>query len=550
MADKFLTEGEWKKFAKGRDLKDAALIKALAAFEKAKKPDEQLELLATIEKEADALRKFVKGDRDFGAYLDGIGKAQEKEEKLAKAAKASEASEDEEESPTLLTTKLVPLLRELKKGEAELPVLIAVGGKEAAVLISRRAISPSRRKLLAEFLGESGQPKYVIGHCVWEANSYTFVVQTQAAGLAKKLRAAILKQTDLRAKVRVRGEDGAMDDDGEEAEGGEHESTEASTPPQAGAPGTGNSIPEAPPLIDPLKAQFDKRWAELEPLALAALKNGTGDVSKIRAVAEFVREKADASNFKAALAGSDSLEKLLPQAQQATTQTTTTPKTEGAADPAAAFNARLATVLARAKPALAGEQGPAIRAKLSEAGLSARKHEYAAANALLDEAEGMLADSGESGESESEELAESPTPKPRAQGAQVAFTEARLDWDKTRNFVQAELKKLQASILAESAEEEDFDTIEAGAPQLFEILEVLDERLIDKLDDAYNAEGDKRKALSGEAIAIIDEYMDFVNSEPLMQDIDDSGFVDLKIRSTLTSQLKSMSEKLGATMAR
>ena len=135
--------------------------------------------------------------------------------------------------------------------------LVAVGGKEAALLISRKAISNSRRKLLAEYLADSGTPKYVVGHCVWEANSYTFVVQTQAAGLAKKLRAAIYKQTDLRAKVRVRGEDGDVDDDGEAVE-------------QEGEESQGQQESGGGTVVDPLKAQFDKLSAE-KAAALNAL---------------------------------------------------------------------------------------------------------------------------------------------------------------------------------------------------------------------------------------------------------------------------------------
>lgn len=35
MSDKNLSELEWKKFAKGRDLRDAALVKAMVAVERA-----------------------------------------------------------------------------------------------------------------------------------------------------------------------------------------------------------------------------------------------------------------------------------------------------------------------------------------------------------------------------------------------------------------------------------------------------------------------------------------------------------------------------------
>src|SRR4051794_2542509 len=102
MSDKNLTELEWKKFSKGRDLKDAALVKALAALEKAKDPDQQLTALAEIEKQADALRKSAKGDKEVGSYFDDLDKALDKQRKLSdfeakKAAKQQSSSEGDEE---------------------------------------------------------------------------------------------------------------------------------------------------------------------------------------------------------------------------------------------------------------------------------------------------------------------------------------------------------------------------------------------------------------------------------------------------------------------
>ncbi|HEY4079247.1 MAG TPA: hypothetical protein VGM81_01005 [Burkholderiaceae bacterium] len=571
MAEKFLSDAEWKKFAKGRDLKDAPLIKAFEALEKAKKPADQVSALAEIEKQTDALRKFVKADRDFGAYLDGIDKAIAKEEKLAKAAlqeAEKSESEDEEETPTLLTTKMVPLLRQVKAGD-EAQVLIASTGKDVAVLLSRRSISPTKRKLLNDYLEVSGGVKYILGHCIFEEETYTFVVQSQASGLAKKLKAALLKQTELRLKVRVRGEDpNDVDEDGEAGEG-EGEEAPQQTQTQTPAP-TQGSIPPAPPLPpDALKLRFEKRWAELEPRVLSALKANAGDVSKIRAVSEFVREKGEGGAWQAGLQGMESLEKLLPAPA---------PRQDDAPlDQAAAFNVRLATYMEDAKPMMAtSKYAQELKLKLSEAGMYGRKKEFEQGHEVLDLAEALIikmfkerdgeedeseeSEEGEEGESESQEAQIRPTPQ--GQGAnngagtggksvsQVAFTQARLDWNKTRKQVQAELKKLVNDILASSTDEDDFDQIRVGTSQLYEILEILDERLIDKLDDALNAEGAQREALHAEAREIIDEYLDFVNTDALMQDIDDNGFIDVKIRSTLDQQLQRMAKELGASFAR
>nr|WP_316643653.1 hypothetical protein [uncultured Roseateles sp.] len=226
MSDKTLTEAEWKKFAKGRSLKDAALLKAMTELDKAKTPEDQLSALDDIEKQSELLRKANKADKEVTGYLDDLDKALVKERKLAeadakKAAKEAEQEEDEEEeSPTLLTTKMVPLLRDVPKGVV-LQVMIASVGKDCVVLVSRKPIGPPRRKLLTAELGTTSGVKFVTGECLFEANAHTFVLLTQAAGMAKKIKEALLKQTGQRYKIRVRGEDpNDIDDDGEPVEPG------------------------------------------------------------------------------------------------------------------------------------------------------------------------------------------------------------------------------------------------------------------------------------------------------------------------------------------
>ncbi len=326
MTDKHLTGVEWKKFSKGRELKDAALLKAFAAFEGAKDPGAVLAALDEIDKQADLLRKANKADKELSAYLDEAGKAAAKERKLAEAeakkAAQEEAGDDEEDSPALLTTAMGPLLRQVRKG-VPMKALVALAGKDTAVLLSRRSIAPTRRKLLQEYLG-GGAARFVLGECIWEENAHTFVLQTQAAGLAKKLKAALLAQTQMRAKVRVRGESPEdIDDDGEAPE------------------------PE-----------------EAEGLAAGAATVAAGAAASAAAAA----------------------------AATATTQAAHEPPDPHDAQ-ARAFNARLAGLMPGIKQALvaAGPDAGALKAKVSDAGTHARNKEFAQANALLDDAEQMMA---------------------------------------------------------------------------------------------------------------------------------------------------------------
>lgn len=298
-AEKFLNEADWKKFAKGKDYKDAALLKALAALDKAERAgaESQLAALEEVERQGQVLLKSAKGDKELAAYLDGLDKAVDKQrkllEKLAEAerkqAQKGEEEDEDDESPALLTSQMIPLLRLVPKGET-LHALIASTGKELAVLVARRPISPSRRKLLSSHLGASGGVKYFSGECLFEAKAHTFVLDTAAAGLAKKLKAALLKQTELRFKVRVRGPDpGDVDDDGEDAG---PDDAAAATPQQQ-------------------QQDVERRLDALEPLLLRALQSPGVDAGKLRALSEFAREKAAAGNAAAALQSLAMIEKLL-----------------------------------------------------------------------------------------------------------------------------------------------------------------------------------------------------------------------------------------------
>lgn len=141
-----------------------------------------------------------------------------------------------------------------------------------------------------------------------------------------------------------------------------------------------------------------------------------------------------------------------------------------------------------------------------------------------------------------------PTPQPSASskdGPLVAFQKSRLDWDTTRKAVQSELQTLEKTILEMSSGEEDFDQIAAGTKNLYTMLETLDTRLIDKLDEALNAEQvEQRKQKQIEALDIVDEYLDFVEDDDLIGDIDDNGFIGVNIRGRLVATLNDLAKRL------
>ena len=297
MPDRYLTESAWKQFAKGKSIKEAGLAKALAQFERSESdPDEALKALDEVDKQLATLAKEHKADKDISRQLDSIEKAaatqrkqSERERKETKAA----AADDEADSPALLTTKLIPLLHSVRKGET-LNAMLAAGGREVAVLLSRQTIAPTRRKLLADYLA-ADTVKVFSGECVFQDNAHTFVLDAPATGLAKKIKAALLKQTDLRLKVRVRDQSGVVDDDGDE--------TQAESPSQT-------------KTTDGTAGDFEREWAQLQTLVAAALQAQHPESSKLRATMAFVQEKAEKGEAAAALKALTILRKLLDAPHQ------------------------------------------------------------------------------------------------------------------------------------------------------------------------------------------------------------------------------------------
>lgn len=219
MADKHLAGAEWKRFAKGRALKDADLRDALEGLEKAAKAPaaERLKACDGIAGASDALRKATRGDQEVAAYLDDLDDALKAARRAAEEAARVEA---EEASPAQLTTRMVALLRDAARGQP-MHAMIATAGRQTAVLLARKPISPPMRKVLAEYLGSPSGLKVALGQCLFEAKAHTFVLDAPAGGMAKRVRAALEVQTGLKVKVRVRGPapDDVDDDDGADADG-------------------------------------------------------------------------------------------------------------------------------------------------------------------------------------------------------------------------------------------------------------------------------------------------------------------------------------------
>ena len=263
---KFLSDSGWKDIASKNKIKDNGLLKVLADFKKLdddkhddalESLDEMLKLAAQLKKAKDvganpSVNKYVAELADAAdaqrrlvakakADADKRAKSEAQEQAAKKSAKDDDEDGDDDESPEILTTKLLPLLRLVNKGQT-MHSLVASNGKQVVTMLSRKPIPPARRKILADQLGSGGGIKYFVGHCVREENATTFVLKTQVAGMAKRLKLALLQQTGLRVKLRCRGEDGETDDDGD----GEGEAPEAEAKAADGEQGEREAKAEPP----------------------------------------------------------------------------------------------------------------------------------------------------------------------------------------------------------------------------------------------------------------------------------------------------------------
>lgn len=212
MSEKHLTESAWKSFAKGRGLKDAPLAKALAEAEKAQRgtPAARLAALEQIEREIGPLQRASK-DRELADYLAEIGKqlnsARTAAQAAAKAAAKDAAKEAAaEDAPALLGSRTLAVLRTVLRGEPA-HALVALAGKDCAVIVAPKPVSGGERRLLAERLGNASGIKYLEAGCILEQKAPTFVLPASMGGLAARLQAAIAAQTGQKLRVRVRGSD-------------------------------------------------------------------------------------------------------------------------------------------------------------------------------------------------------------------------------------------------------------------------------------------------------------------------------------------------------
>jgi len=577
MADK-ISEALWKAFTKKQklevELEDKDLLKALARFEKTdeRKPEPRLQaledLIKEIPKQVTALVKLKKklGDKPFGAVKDELYAILEEAETLQKKTQAAldaegDADEEDDEPGNVLLEpkRLLAMLTRCKR-DPELSMRFAfIDAKDKQGAVFAMHPKMSGKKLFAALQAETGVKTGAFGSAWVQVNGefagtcLMLQLDKPLSGLVKKVKGPVKAAGFKIAKAVLWNADGTVFEQEDESEGTPAPgAVEAVAAPAPGAPAEPNKTAPAAPLQP--SVTYAAKLAALMPLVQKAAAAGSADAVKHQKLLEFAAGKATAKDFLAAVAGLKQVEQLLNNAA---------PKVEPGADDAPmargtqqappmggvlAFKSRLTGLLPRIKAteAAGGPVAAQIVAKREEAIALARQkgatpEQMAQAIALLDEIESLIATSGV-------QPATGSVPKvAAATGPKVVFQQTRLEWDTTRKQVRAELQKLEAKIVADCQGESDIADIQAGTKNLYTLLEVLDERLIDKLDEALNAtEAAQRQRLHLQAREIVDEYIEFIDTDDLVADIDSNGFVDVAVRSTLTRTLNALASKLAA----
>ncbi len=567
----------------------------------------QEKALDEVDKAAGALKKN-KAYKEVADYLDEVADACEHAQKeLAKRIEEEEAEEEDGGGDEELAELTKDLAKQLKaamgqvKGHApgdpiepgvapepgkQLKFLAYVAGGATSVIVAKR-VGGSTRKLAAKLAGVSGG-KYHSGDCIYEKNAYTFVLDQPPGGFAHKVSVALQEETGQKYKVRVRSIDGLVESDDETDAPPVDPNAQTPPPPPPGPPSplarelagklqalkadlqkaaaapSGHEamakfteaatllkerhpdeaaalLPEveqaikkalaelaAAPTGDSPDAAFKQRLAALMPAIKEAIAAGNTAGTEIKLKASEAGAKAKQHDFDGANVSLDEIEALLGGNQPVLDE--------------ALFKQRLTALTPKIKDAMATQspEAASLRAKVGEASAFAKQHDFAKANGALSEIEIMLGAPGLATGSEKK-------------FSLVDLQKSRLSWVNLRSLIQSQLQELEAVILqtvrahnADETAEDEFDeaAVASGVKDLSAKLGALDERLIDKLDEALNAQTDDvRRARHAEAAVIIKEYQAFAASSETLATVDLNGFTQSSIQSAVQSTLAELAAK-------
>src|SRR3954469_5862502 len=327
MSEKHLTEQPWKVLATKHQIKDVSFQKALISYAKvdaSKEPEKATELLADLIEVAGKVKKANSAIKEVTSYLDDVVKEANKTKQaiaaLPKPAPAKEETEEEEDEDDGADLK-VRLMSSLKKvkaaAAAEEPAPIGfvacVAKPLYGILLAKsptERVGATHRKTLTDLTGGT---KFIVGNCLFENDSYTFIVDSVPSGLAKNLKKSLKEYTGLAYKVRVRDTEGKVVADGD-TEVAEEE------PQAAAAPGASPAA-ETPPASPPPDAgnaeamgKFTGRLKGLQPEMLKVIASKSPQAEELKKKIAEAGAHATRKDFEKAHQELDAIEALLKKA--------------------------------------------------------------------------------------------------------------------------------------------------------------------------------------------------------------------------------------------
>jgi tetratricopeptide (TPR) repeat protein len=205
---------------------------------------------------------------------------------------------------------------------------------------------------------------------------------------------------------------------------------------------------------------------------------------------------------------------------------TPTSKPPSPQEDAARLMARLKEVVAAVQKVAAANNPNAQAAKAAVAGLNEliKAKKYDEANAAIDKALGLLAQTGaSSGEISPEALAQ--------------WQEALQAWQQASDAVDGQIAKLQAALKA-TADEDFVEIADKGLNALTGNYRV---RLMVILREAQSSQGPAFKKLAGKGAALAKGFRDHLDSDERVEACDDNPFgVSVSIRPTLGAALAKL----------
>ncbi len=386
MSEKVLTELPWKALVVKHKLKDTTVTKALVEYAHCKEDDfdARLSALGSIEKAASALKKAEKGNKDVVDHLDDIVAGAGKERKAVEAAQKESADGGDEDAvdPASVKKKVLGSLATVKATaptDPQLGFMAVVTKKNSAVLLSPNPTS-LKAKLMKILPEPHAGATYFHGECRWEENSYTFVLEKVPGGLAKKLKKALLAETETSVKVRVRSFDGKTVSDSENPNEPEEMDSKDLASEEEPMP-TSQTPPPPPPNRE--KAELVKALGVLKPKIDQIVAAKAPIASEIQGALTQISGLAKEEKYAEALQQLPHLVELVKKGLQPVAEQK--PQVSQTDD----FKHRLEAILPSLKEAIAGggEHGNALKLKMSEAGALARQGRMGEALALLAELE-------------------------------------------------------------------------------------------------------------------------------------------------------------------